>query len=539
MITGIELGNIRLFEDVGRWDFPFSQLSVLCGTNSAGKSTVLKSLLLLVQSNSAANTRDRAGQLKLMGPLVDLGTYKSLVSHQDVSRDITVSINTTDLIKPSYFSDLRKISGRDPSPSEEDDYMPYRLKSSFCFGVLDKYCDPKKDDFDLLFKSEEIEEKTKTSEAYLKRASFRFETEEGLSLEWEILLRSKQVRKMEAPDYEILIPGDYLSAIRGYRLMEVPRVPLGSFTRIECFLRGILPSGLWAKSRRPERGEEDHQEMYFPLPPLLRQICSDFVDELEEIHYIGPLRSPAKRYYFTPLDSAPQMDAAGDFLPYVFRDRGEINVYYIPPGDQRERITSTLATAINVWLHYLRTGESLNGVDAASLQEIGTSYEKDVLFEFTLKSFGEESHSLADSGFGYSQLLPIVVRGLIAEIDDTIIIEQPELHLNPALQVRLAEFLAALALTDRNLIIETHSEHIVNALRVLAAEDLTGRLSSNYAILYLDTEGGRPTLRHLEVEEDGTIPEWPRAFMGEAMKLSSRLLKAQDRKYSSLKGDSE
>ncbi len=62
--------------------------------------------------------------------------------------------------------------------------------------------------------------------------------------------------------------------------------------------------------------------------------------------------------------------------------------------------------------------------------EIDVASMKDVLLEFTLRSFGGEAHALADSGFGYSQILLIVVRGLIAKKPAScIIIEQPEVHL--------------------------------------------------------------------------------------------------------------
>ena len=116
-----------------------------------------------------------------------------------------------------------------------------------------------------------------------------------------------------------------------------------------------------------------------------------------------------------------------------------------------------------------------------------------------------------------------------------IAIEQPELHLNPALQVRIAEFLASMARVGKTLMIETHSEHIVNALRVLAAEDPGGELAAECQIVYIDIESGGPILRQLQVQANGSVPEWPRSFMGEAMHLSSRLLMAQERQRTRLK----
>src|SRR5436305_1447098 len=70
MITSLELGNIRVFEGTVDWKFPLSRMTVLCGTNSAGKSTVFKSLLLLMQTQAANDAEPWSGRLRLSGPFV-------------------------------------------------------------------------------------------------------------------------------------------------------------------------------------------------------------------------------------------------------------------------------------------------------------------------------------------------------------------------------------------------------------------------------------------------------------------------------------
>lgn len=137
-------------------------------------------------------------------------------------------------------------------------------------------------------------------------------------------------------------------------------------------------------------------------------------------------------------------------------------------------------------------------------------------------------HAVADSGFGYSQVLPILARGLASGVGSCVIIEQPELHLNPALQIRLAEFLLALGRSGRQVLIETHSEHIVNAVRLSAAEDESGWAHRNTKLYYMHG-GAVPQATSLDIRADGTVPDWPREFFGEALSLSTRLLKAQRR----------
>ena len=73
-----------------------------------------------------------------------------------------------------------------------------------------------------------------------------------------------------------------------------------------------------------------------------------------------------------------------------------------------------------------------------------------------LNSSGVEV-SLPDVGFGVSQILPILVECLRVKEGETIILEQPEIHLHPSLQSKLADFFICMAKSGKNLVIETHS----------------------------------------------------------------------------------
>jgi len=180
---------------------------------------------------------------------------------------------------------------------------------------------------------------------------------------------------------------------------------------------------------------------------------------------------------------------------------------------------------LNGWLYYLRTGKMYY---YHKEKEFQASTHKSSLVEIGLKGItGISVHSLADSGFGYSQILPILVRALMAPKGSTIIVEQPELHLNPALQVRLVDFFISMIRAGKQVIIETHSEHIVNTLRVRTAKDTTGYLFQNTKIYFLDLERNRPVIYDMNIKEDGTIPNWPANFFGEAANLVAELLRAQ------------
>src|SRR5690348_15843220 len=113
-----------------------------------------------------------------------------------------------------------------------------------------------------------------------------------------------------------------------------------------------LPRASRSKKTQESRGD---YEGLFPLQPLIHRVFTDCIDEFTNVHYLGPLRSPAKRYYITNLETTPTMDASGDFLPYVLRDQTERRVFFLPPRGSETTLQS-LRIALNSWMFYLRTG---------------------------------------------------------------------------------------------------------------------------------------------------------------------------------------
>ncbi len=113
-----------------------------------------------------------------------------------------------------------------------------------------------------------------------------------------------------------------------------------------------------------------------------------------------------------------------------------------------------------------------------------------------------------------------------------LILEQPEIHLHPRAQARLAELLVCLARTGRRIIIETHSDHLINRLRRVVAEDLSNQLSDFVSIVFVQPphlkEGAK--LEPLRVNKEGVIENWPPGFLAETAEDSKAIVKAQIRK---------
>jgi predicted ATPase len=139
---------------------------------------------------------------------------------------------------------------------------------------------------------------------------------------------------------------------------------------------------------------------------------------------------------------------------------------------------------------------------------------------------------LTNVGVGVSQLLPVVVSCLLADPDSVILLEQPELHLHPAVQQRLADFLLACAKSGRQLIVETHSEYIVSRLRLRIAQDLEDRLQSLIGFIFVERDDhGQTHYRSIKPNRFGGLePEVPKGFFDQTPQESQEILRAAIRK---------
>jgi predicted ATPase len=112
-------------------------------------------------------------------------------------------------------------------------------------------------------------------------------------------------------------------------------------------------------------------------------------------------------------------------------------------------------------------------------------------------------------GFGVTYALPVILAGLTAGKDGVLIVENPEAHLHPAGQSQMGYFLASIAAAGVQVVVETHSDHVLNGIRRAIGEHLI--LSKDQAIIhFFDVDGAPP--EQLRFTETGGIASWPRGF---------------------------
>jgi len=268
------------------------------------------------------------------------------------------------------------------------------------------------------------------------------------------------------------------------------------------------------------------------LPQALQETSSQIQDYFKEyVYYLGPLRDdPRSIYNLPPYPELKHVGLKGEFTASVLeRFKGDIIEYPIPPeGSQTSYQNSefikvgkeTLGNALQQWLVYMGL---LDGASTKGMGKIGTQlsvYSKGVKRELDLTSIG----------VGVSQVLPTLVTGLIAPRGTTFLLEQPELHLHPRVQSMVADFLLGLTKVGKQCIVETHSEYLVNRIRRRVAEDETSALEKETQIYFVERRDGKSSFRALNLDEYGSLLEWPEGFFDEGPNEAELIMRAALRK---------
>jgi predicted ATPase len=159
---------------------------------------------------------------------------------------------------------------------------------------------------------------------------------------------------------------------------------------------------------------------------------------------------------------------------------------------------------IEAWMHAL--GFSLQ------IRSKPSSVKDIAALEFLDERFPDaEWINPVHTGFGISYSLPIIAAGLIARPGGVLIVESPEAHLHPAAQSKIGRFLARLASTGVQVFMETHSDHILNGIRLAAIKGEVEKQDVLFVAFDKSPDGGM-TAEEIRIEEDNSLSSWPGGF---------------------------
>ena len=111
-----------------------------------------------------------------------------------------------------------------------------------------------------------------------------------------------------------------------------------------------------------------------------------------------------------------------------------------------------------------------------------------------------------NTGFGVSYCLPIVVAGLLSQPGEMLVVDGPEAHLHPAGQSAIGRFLAMVADSGVQVVLETHSDHVINGIRRFVSSKKHSSLDT--AFFFFDRSG----VDHISIDEKGKLSHWPKGF---------------------------
>jgi len=178
---------------------------------------------------------------------------------------------------------------------------------------------------------------------------------------------------------------------------------------------------------------------------------------------------------------------------------------------ETEIVNKTLINQINLWMGEISPGVNIRTTSISS---------DEVLLEYVYKqpNFGNTNRFKPENvGFGISYALHVVTALLASRPGELIIIENPESHIHPRGQAELGRLIALTAQNDVQLVIETHSDHVINGIRVAIKE--TPEHKDEVIIFYFDkviTDTEQYSkITNIEIDKNGELSEYPKNMLDE------------------------
>lgn len=524
----IRIKNLRCLSDTGF--IQIKPITVLLGQNSSGKSTFLRVLPLLKQSVESRTT----GPILWNGHLVDFGVYED-AHRKNAQQGILFSFK--------FQSDLFYPYTRSKLVYTKEYLESIEIRIDLEIFKINETSKPRR--LSIFFADSTIEiefgEHEYLSKFYVNNENFlKAETKyryQQLSNSYILPIITEYQSEIDSASEEIESLPIYIRG-RLPRFRKIPDMLIKETKRIadprtsEKTIKKMARSFGLGSSEEMLKDIQDNQyaknswktktknwtidtEIFKRLRnliianavPLIIEDCDSIIGKISrQIRYMGPVRAIAERYYRT-------QDLAVDEVDYQGRN-------------------------LSMFLRNLTESEMKNFADW-TFRNFGFKPSiKSSLGHISIEIIPRDSDkpvNVADTGFGFSQLLPIITQlWLLCEAPErraegnlgrqtsqtpvVFAIEQPELHLHPRLQGILTDVLVASvkAAKDKNinfrLVIETHSEVLVNRLGHLVADKKINAEDINIVLFEPSKDKESIVTRTSKFDSDGYLIDWPLGF---------------------------
>lgn len=550
MLASFSIGNFKAFSDVQ--SIPLRPLTLVFGANSSGKSSILHGLLF---SRHALDTGDLDIRRTVIGgEAVDLGGFRQFIHRRHVYRRLEWRFELASSIFQGRLAELLSSAGN--VVVSLTIALALDDKGNPLLGAV-----PEVQAFDLLVDG--------TSLLRMSRRRDLLQVDR-LDADHPVFRKVLMAIVQASTTADSISPADF----DGIEPVISEIVPQLQATLGKFFPEGLVrPDSLPSTTSIPllpisrgRRQEDLAAAVRFFLPrtvdEIIRGVCQAVSNELMSLQYLGPLRSyPARHLAFSP-DHDPNWLAGGGYAWDVVRRnkqvRDRVNNWLAAPDrlqtnyelvirnlvaiEQLEApILSSLETMNEEGLDLEPDGpdeDGLGGVipvikdpekEAKRTTEVIRSWDLEKLDELVMIDRSTNTVvSHRDVGVGVSQVLPVLVSAFGGK-QKIIAIEQPEIHLHPALQADLGDvFLESVLGPNQNrFLLETHSEHLMLRILRRIRETTEKTLPPGFPpvtpdkvmVLYVEPSPQGSKVIELPISEDGEFTKpWPRGFFAERVR---------------------
>ncbi|QLY40644.1 AAA family ATPase [Hujiaoplasma nucleasis] len=505
----ISIYNLRSLKKIK--DIEIKNLTVLIGKNSSGKSTFLRVFPLLKQSI----TTRTSDPILWYGKLVDFGEYDDAKS-KDSKEDIAFT----------FHFDAKEVLNKRPYIINSRRYYSFGFYNGFfrkeLKGKVECKVYIKENIFskiDIIYQSQKFSLKYEVAK---KEYNLLINDSVEKSLSFKVILNPERFLPTIIMDRNNTFFDDFIDNKSVENLAEKLKTHTRKGTKSKTIVNYLSnidfgekkdiynellkkngPKTLKKYIKSLKYNDNDfmkiNNQIVLPHAAIMFELSNSFFDNLgKNIHYIEPLRARASRYYRVQGIYIDEIDPTGE------------NIHMFLASLKKDPLEE-----FRMW-----TRKHFGFM-------IKTMKEQGHISLYIQDDESKDIFNVTDMGFGFSQIIPIVV--LLWKIQQEarinsrnfreilICIEQPELHLHPAFQAKLIDaFITIINLSKKSkhinvkFVIETHSETIVNRISSIISNNIIDKELSN--ILIFDKKDNSTNIMTGKFNSDGYIENWPLGF---------------------------
>ncbi|WP_162140734.1 AAA family ATPase [Arenimonas oryziterrae] len=447
MLKQLRLENFRAFRQV---TIDFSRITILAGANSSGKSSILQAINGVLQSKSE---RGFPFDFVLNGQLTQLGSYRNVVHGHNAKHSFGIHI------KFSLGGEEYSAGGTFKVADDSPNLFPRSISCS-------------------TGKSGSI-----SIEWNQKDRKFKLKIDPTQSL---LAGNSKRLIDTLIELAKVNRPSDQKSVAQ---LVSAIREDSGPATGmlVDLLSESVEIGREGIKSSSADAGLSLSEFEGRPFFVPIRNQVYKALDVLRgQSSYLGPVRAHPSRYY-----SVARQNFTAD--PYG------------------ESMSHTLA----LWKEnrnprFVEVKQALVNLELAT--DLNAELELGEFLKLLVKPKGRQfPDTIADVGFGVSQVLPMLVADAALEDGGMLMVNQPEIHLHPSSQALLGNYFSSRS-KKRQYVVETHSEYLINRLRLLVARN---ELQESDVVIYYcgsETTQNPSGVSKVTMKRDGTLSGMPKEF---------------------------